>query len=251
MAGGFPQLSIDQQRRPDLDVSGCIQFAAQVLFQGLVQGPAFRMPEHLADGFVLDVEEIELASELAVIALFGFLDHAQVRLQLVLVGKRQAVDALQLRVLRITAPVRARDLGQLERFTELAGGRHVRAQAHVEPVVALAIDGQGLVRVEPLADPFGLERFAVLFEERDRLVVRPLLARDRQVALDDLAHLFLDLFQIRLGERLLAREVVVEAGLGRRAKSDLRTRKQFLHRLRHHMRRVVSNRLQRFGLGRA
>ena len=40
-------------------------------------------------------EQAELLAELAVVALLGLLQHVEVRVQLVLLGERSAVDALE------------------------------------------------------------------------------------------------------------------------------------------------------------
>ena len=169
------------------------------------------------------------------------------RLQLILVGESQAIDALQLRIFRIATPVGAGNFRELERRTELAGGRQMRTQTQIQPGVALAIDGERLI-LETFAYPLGLERLTILLEVCDRLGMRPDLAPDRQIALHDLAHLLFDLFEIGLGERFAAGEVVVEAVLGRGAEGDLRAWKQLLHGLGHHVRGVVADGLQRLGL---
>ncbi len=248
VARGLPELAVDQQRRLHLVVAGVLELAPHIVFQRAVQGPALRMPEHLAHRLVLDMEQVERAAELAVVALLGLLDHLQIGLEFVLGGEGHAVDALQLGVVRIAAPVGPGHLGQLECGAELAGRRQMRPQAHVEPVLALPVDRQLLIRRQAVADPLRLEHLAGLLEMPDRDFMRPHLAGDRQVALDDLAHLLLDLFEVGFGERQFARKVVVEAHLGRRAEGDLRPGKQLLHRLRQHVRRVVADDLQRLRL---
>ncbi len=55
----------------------------------------FGVPEHGADGFVLEVEQVHLPAETAVIAPLGFLEPVQVGVELLLVGPGRAVDALQ------------------------------------------------------------------------------------------------------------------------------------------------------------
>ena len=78
-------------------------------------------------------------------------------------------------------------------------------------------------------------------EELLRGVAIDHLAGERAVARDDLAHLGLDLRQIVRRERLVAREVVIEAVLDDRADGHLRAGIELLHRLGHHMRRVVAD----------
>jgi hypothetical protein len=100
------------------------------------------VPEHHARRFFLQVEQVELLADLAVVALFGFFDALDVGRQLLLVGPGGAVDALQLLVLGIAAPVGAGQLGQLEGFEE-ARVRHVRAAAHVD-VFFVVVQAHGL-----------------------------------------------------------------------------------------------------------
>jgi hypothetical protein len=82
----------------------------------------------------------------------------------------------------------------------------------------------------------------------DSLVAVPNLARDLLVAVDDLAHLRFDLRQVVERERRIAREVVIEAVLDGRADGDLRTGEQLLHRLGHHMARVVADGVEDGGI---
>src|SRR3546814_9304761 len=79
-------------------------------------------------------EEVHLAAGAPVVALFSLREHGGVGLELLLVLPAGAVDALELRVARVAAPVGAGDLHQLERMPELAGRRQVRADAEVEQV---------------------------------------------------------------------------------------------------------------------
>ena len=64
--------------------------------------------------------------------------------------------------------------------------------------------------------------------------------------LHDLAHARLDLLEIFGRERLGAREIVVEAGFGRRPEGDLGIGIEFLDRLGHDMGRVVAQDLEPF-----
>ena len=119
----------------------------------------------------------------------------------------------------------------------------MRPDAEVDEI-ALAVEADLLVRRD-LGDPFGLVALADAIEEGDRLVALPDLAGDRLVALDDVAHPRLDLLEVLGGERRVAGEVVIEAGLGRRAEGDLGLRIQFLDRLGHHMGGVVAQDFER------
>ena len=74
----------------------------------------------------------------------------------------------------------------------------------------------------------------------DRRVAVPDLAADRLVAAHDLAHPRLDLLEIFGRERLVAGEIVIEAGFRRRPKGDLGVGIEFLDRLGHDMGRIVA-----------
>src|SRR3546814_5919107 len=136
------------------------------------------------------MEEVHLAAEAPVVALFSLLQHGEVGLELLLVLPAGAVDALELRVARVAAPVGAGDLHQLERMPELAGRRQVRADAEVEPV-ALAVD-RDLLALRQRLDMLGLVLLPDRGEVADRLFAVPHLAADRLVAVDDLVHALLD-----------------------------------------------------------
>ena len=53
------------------------------------------MPEHRAGRFFLEVKQIHLAAEPAMVALLGFFDLLEIGVELFLLGKGGAVDARQ------------------------------------------------------------------------------------------------------------------------------------------------------------
>ena len=248
VARRLPQLAIDELRRLHFLIAGRIELAPQIALQRAPERPALRVPEHHAGGFFLLVEEAHLAAEAAMVALLGLLDAVQVGLQVLVGEEDRAVDALELGVVAVAAPVGARHLRQLERLAELARRGQVRTEAHVEPV-ALPVDRDLLV-FRQLVGPFGFELLAVLDEVVLDLGTVPHRPLDRQVAVDDLGHALLDLREVVGREGLVAHEVVVEAVLRRGAERDLRAGVEFLHRLCQHVRRVVAQQFQRIGVAR-
>src|SRR3546814_206091 len=66
---------------------------AHVLLHHLPQRPAARVPEHHARRFFLLVEQIQRLGDLAMIALLGFLQLMQIRLEVLVVEPGSAVDA--------------------------------------------------------------------------------------------------------------------------------------------------------------
>ncbi len=86
MARGLPQRLVQDLRRIDLAVIAG-KAAAHVGDQLLEDGPAFRVPEHHARAFFLEVEQVELATEPAVVPLLGFLDLLQIAVELFCLAK--------------------------------------------------------------------------------------------------------------------------------------------------------------------
>src|ERR1041384_4033297 len=144
----------------------------------------------------------------AMIALLGFLELLEVRVEILLLGEGGAVDAGEHRVVAVAAPVGARDLPQLYGAPHLADAGHVRAGAEVEPV-ALPVDLDLLIRRDRV-DQLDLEALAHAGEGVLRLPARPHLLGEGFVARDDLAHLLLDCREVLRGERLVAEEVIIE-----------------------------------------
>ena len=208
--------------------------------------PALGVPEHHARTFLLEMKQVELAAELAMIALLGFLDLLQISVEFFLLCERRAVDARQHRIVAVAAPIGAGDLHQLEGASDLAGGGHMRAAAEIEPV-ALLVDLDGLVGRDRV-DQLDLEHFAVVAEHLLGLLARPYLLGKGFVARDDLAHFLFDRGKIFRRERLVAEEVVIKAVLDGGTDRDLGAGPQRLHRFGQHMRGVVPDQLQRAGI---
>ncbi len=244
MAGFFPQALVHHRRGAHFLVAVIDELLPHVLLDLLPHDPALGVPEHHARRLLLHVQQVELLRQFSVVALLGLFQAVQVSLEIFLLRPRRAVDALQHRVLRVAAPVGAGQLHQLERARELARGRQVRAAADVEPV-ALAINRKLLAGRNHIVDDLHLVGLAQRGERALGVLALPHLALDRQVALDDLVHALLDLFQVFRRKGDFAREIVIETVLDRRADRHLRARIQFLHRLRHHMRGVVAQQFQR------
>ena len=167
-----------------------------------------------------------------------------------------AVDALELLVLLVAAPVRRRGAHQLERRDPL-GGRQVRAAAQVAPGdLAVAADvvvdgelaGADLSRgtfdrlagrpVETSAafKPDQLDLVGLVLELVERVGVGGDPPGEPLALLDDLAHPGLDLLEVLGHERGLDVEVVVEAVADRRPDPEPGVRVEVLDRLRHHVR---------------
>ncbi len=187
------------------------------------------------------------------VAPLGLLDAVQVLLERLLGLPGGAVDALELLVLLVAAPVRRGRAHQLERRDAL-GGRQVRAAAEVLPrqrAVALevVVDGQlgaahldagalgGLRHVGGAAlEADQLDLVGLVGQLADRVAVGDRPPGELLALLDDLAHPRLDLLEVLRDERGRHVEVVVEAVGDRRADAQLGLGEQLLDRLGHHVR---------------
>ena len=199
------------------------------------------MPEHHAGRLFLEVKQIQLLGQLAVVPLLRLFQAVQVALEVVLAGPGRAVDALQHLVSGVAAPVGAGQLHELEGL-ELAGARHMGSAAQIDEL-ALLVERDLLARGNS-ADDLGLVRLPHVAEELDRLVPVHHGAGHREVLAGKLLHFLLDGRQVFGREVLLVGEVVVEAILDGRPDGHLCLGKQFLHRLGHQVGRGVPDHLQ-------
>ena len=186
-------------------------------------------------------DEVELLGELSVVTLLCFFDALKVRLQMLRVGKRRPVDALQHRVALVTTPVGASNVRELER-TQKARGWNVRPLAQVDPLPVL-VDGELALKPREVFELVGLSEF---LEDPFELFPGDHSPLKRRVFFDDFQHLRFD------GREVIVAEgpagivvVVVEPVVRGRAEGDLGARKKTLHGVRHHVRRGVANDGQR------
>ena len=166
MPGGLPQAAVEQLRALDLLIAGSVEPAAHVVLDDAIQRPALRVPEDAADRLLAEMEQVELAAELAVVAALGLLEPEEVLVELLLARPGGAVDALQLGVVGIAAPIGAGHVHQLEGLAETAGRRQMRPDAQIDEI-ALAIEAD-LLAGRDFADIFGLVALADAAKRSDR-----------------------------------------------------------------------------------
>ena len=237
----LPQPLVDEHRRGDLLVAARVQRLPGEPFELADEDHPLRQPERRPGGDVEEVEEVELATELAVVALLCLLEAPEMAVELLRRQPRGAVDALEHRVPLVAAPVRTRRRQELE-GRDVAGRGHVGAAAEILKL-ALPVE-RDEVGVDPLED-LHLEGLAALAEEADRLGSRQLASHEGQVGPDELAHQGFDLREVLGGEGIGLGEVVVEAVLDGGPDRELHVGEQPLDRLRHDVRGRVAQRRQR------
>jgi hypothetical protein len=154
------------------------------------------------------------------------LEALEVGVEVLLRVERGAVDARQLRLRRVAAPVRAREPGQLQGL-DRTGVLQVRPTAEVGEVPLRVQRDRALGAVDEL-DLVGL---VLLLEPRPGVVARDLLPRPFAAFLELPLDLLLDPLEVVLLDRVREVEVVVEAVVDRRADRDLDARVQAAHGL--------------------
>ena len=250
VAGDVPELLRQHQRRLQLEVAA----AAQQVAHGVDQQVEDRRPLGVEEGearrFLLEVEEIELLAQHAVVALARLLEQVEMLLQVLLLEEGGAVHAHELLALGVGAPVRtgnARELGVLQP----ARVRHVGAAAEIDEL-PVPVERDLLAALLDVVDDLALE---LVVPAVDRAVARErfvgVLVRDRAAfegvrLLREPLHLLLDLREVVRRDRAVGHEdVVVEAVLDHRADGELRLGEDPQDRVGHQVGGGVAQDLER------
>ena len=162
------------QRRLHLGVAALRVLAPAQILERVVDRHPLRRPERRARRVLGHVEEVELRAEPPVVAAPRALEPLEVRVEVLLGVERRAVDARELLVRRVAAPVRAGEAGQLERLDRLRV-LQVRAAAEIGEVAAVSLRVEGDVALGGV-DELELVRLVLGLEELPRLVARDLAA---------------------------------------------------------------------------
>src|SRR5439155_20230495 len=99
-----------------LEVTAPTVLAAAQVLELVPDHHALGMPQRRARRVLGEAEEVELAAEPAVVAPLRLLEALEVCVEVCLRVEGGAIDARQLRLRRVAAPVRAGQAGQLERL---------------------------------------------------------------------------------------------------------------------------------------
>src|SRR5450759_801757 len=242
VTAGAIEIQLGDVRSDDVAIAALQLFIDDPPLELAPDGGPVREPDDLADTDALvEGEEFQLSAELLVVALLGFLEELEVIVQLPLCLPCGAVDAGQLRLLLIAAPVRSRDTQELERL-QVAGRPDVRSSTQVEEFAG-SIDAH-LVALDLVVDQLELVVLVPLTKLCDRLLTRKRLVHEGPVLLSDPTHPRLDGAQFGLRDGLAEGEVVVEAVLYRRADTVLRVGVQLHDRRREQVCGRVPQQLQ-------
>ena len=199
---------------------------AQEVLNLFANDAAFGVPEDQArPGLVLDAEQIQILAEAPMVAPLRLLELVEVSVELFLAEEGRSVDALERVRVLVALPVRARDAQQFYRL-DAAGRWDVRAAAEVQEL-ARAVGGED--RLGLFFDELALQKFALLAKELQSFIFGETNALVGEVVVNEFAHLLLNLCQVRLGEGLLAKEIIKETGSGGRADARVSVGKELQH----------------------
>jgi len=243
VARRLPQLLADHAGSSYLGEAPLESDLAGPVFQRTPQRHAAGVPEGGGRRLRVKGEQVELASQAAVVALLGLLEAPQVTVELCLRLPDRAVDALQHRTLLVPAPVRAGGVQQLER-AKVAGRVEVRATAQVAelPVAVEADDGRLLLG--QLGDDLHLVVLSLGAHLAECVGAVELAPLERQVGRDLPPHPSLDRLEVVGGQGAREVEVVVEPVLDCGTDAQLGPREELEDRRRHDVRGGVAHRVK-------
>src|SRR6185295_11752892 len=146
---------------------------------------------------LVEMNQVQLAAEAAMVTRLRLFEALQIRIEVLGVVERRPVDARQLRLRLVSAPVGARERQQLDRLDRF-GILQVRAAAEVDEVALLVERDVALGRVDEL----DLVRLALLLEVALCLVAGDLPPRPSASFGDLPPNLFLQASEVGFGDRL-------------------------------------------------
>ena len=220
VAAGHVQLFGTDVGRDDGLVAGLHLGFAQKLLEALAQGGAFGQPQGQPRSYFLrESKQLQLFAQLAVVATLGFFQALKVLGEVLGFGKGDAVEARELLVLFIAAPVSAGHVHQLGRL-DGAGVGNVRATAEVGKTT-LRVKGD--FTVFEVFEQLQLVGVLLFGEIGNGISLRDFLADVAVLLLGQLQHFLLDFGKVLAGNAAAFAEVdvVVEAVFDGRADGQL------------------------------
>ncbi len=237
VAGLFPKLPVQDQRRPDLLVAGTAMLLTPEREQLFDNDHAVMVKERKTRALPMEAEKIEFAAETAVIPFFRLFQHLQMRSELLPGGETGAVDPLQHGLALIATPVSSSQPGKSE-GPNPAGVRNVRPGAEIDKFTLL-VKRDGLI-FRQVGDELALVRLVPFFIKSERLFPAELAPLERQLLSDNLFHFLLYFPEILRRNGLLKFKIVVETLLDSRTDPQPGSGVKPFHRLRQDMAGAVT-----------
>ncbi len=105
VSGFFPKVAVEELGCFDFFVIGLRDTHADVIFEGSVELPPWRVPEDGTWGVILEVEEVHLGTDFSVVSPCGIFESLEVESEVFLVMPRGSVDSLELGIAGVSFPV--------------------------------------------------------------------------------------------------------------------------------------------------
>ena len=206
VTAAYEEIFLGEMGRAHLLIAGGVLHIPGQLLQLLDNDRAIWQPQgQPRPDLLVEDKNVQFTPQLAMVALFGLFQHLQVGVEIFLVAPSRAVDALQHRLVLVTAPIGPGHTRQFE-----AIGRNLPrmfqmgpAAEILEAILLVGADRRLVARlvaifIDPAArqpvDQF--ELVGLVMEERARLVGAHLAVGKGMAATDNLAHALFDLLQI-------------------------------------------------------
>ena len=240
MARGHPELAIHDLRSVDFNISACTLFAAHVILEFGIDGPAVWMPKDLPGGLFLHMVQIHFTAQLAVVAFCRFFQHMQMGFELFLVGKCHTVDSLQHRSIAVATPIGAGHVHQFETICgHLPSVLQMRPTAKVLPIT-VPIHPQRFVARDGV-DQLDLIGFCSIGVMLHRTGTVPYFGADFIALVNDFFHLFFDHAQVFWGKRFFAIKIIIPAIFDDWTYSDLNIGPNLLNCTGHDMGQIMAD----------
>ena len=225
-------------RSDDLLIAVALLNLAQEFLQTQTQGCTLRQPHgQTFTHTVAEEEEFHFLTNLAVVALLGFLEFFEIFVEQFLFRERDAIDTCHHRTFLVATPVGS---SHREHLHGLDGSRRceVGTAAKVgEITLCISCD----VSVFQFGNQFVLVRLTAVAEELQGIFLRYVAAHERFLALHEFLHLLFNLWEVGHAQSHAFgwHDVVVETILDGRTDAELCARPEFLQGLGHEVGRSV------------
>ena len=213
-----PQLLIQDHRSSYLLIAVLAVLGAPKVLENIAQHHSLRQEERKAGSLLVDIKEVKLASELAVVALLSLLHTLGICGKLVLLRKCYTVDTLKHLILGVALPVSSCALNELQRLDSSCREK-MRSGAEVNEI-AHSVEGD-ILALRHSADQQHFIGLACLLHQLYCLIARQNKSLHLCVFLDYALHLALDERQRLLSKRHIGVDIIVKAVVNRRSYREL------------------------------
>ena len=232
MTRSLPQTVVNQLRRANFQIAVRTLQTLHIGLDSLINCPAFGMPEHHPWSFLLEMEELQLFTNLAMVAFLSLFQSLKVLIQGFFITPGGTINTLQHFVLGVTTPIGSGNGSQLERLKFSSIG-DVGASTEIDEF-ALAIKRDIFIAMNA-ANNLNFVLFAHPFEHGNCITPAHQRTMNRQIFQHNLAHFFFNFLKIFRRKWTRIGKVIEESIVYDWANRNLGLREQSLYCLSHQM----------------